>query len=282
MSSCVHSIPTLDHSVIVEEQTTLNITVNLKSLALFQAEALSNIDTPTSEESISSSEELPIQGARLNAAALSDSNSLFIPLTAPGVTGPIRTLVDSGSTHCFIDSAFARTFALERVPVGPIWLCLFDGTSNSVITDTCELPVEHSNGVVTPMQFLCTRLDGQTHMVLGHNWLRKYNPQIDWQHDEITFQPCVWKSESTRKGWSRPSETKARAAHLPFQDTPSIAIISALAFAMAAKADGSHVYQMSLSHVVEARLALVGVCSSEPILSLPSEYAEFADVFSKE
>jgi len=47
----------------------------------------------------------------LNASALSDLNSLCIPLVSPLVCAPdhlqpipIQTLVDSGSMHCFLDS----------------------------------------------------------------------------------------------------------------------------------------------------------------------------------
>ena len=81
---------------------------------------------------------------RLNASALSGPNSLTLQLTStvvPDITIP--TLVDSGSTHCFLDSIFTSVYKLRMLPIPPIPLQLFDGTSNSVITFTVELPIRY-------------------------------------------------------------------------------------------------------------------------------------------
>jgi len=71
----------------------------------------------------------------LNVSALSDPNSLCISLVSLLVCAPdylqpisIQTLVDSGSTHCFLDSAFARGHSLPTTPTPPVELHLFDGT----------------------------------------------------------------------------------------------------------------------------------------------------------
>ena len=77
----------------------------------------------------------------LNASALSSPNSLTLQLTSTLVTGiTIPTLVDSSSTHCFLDSVFTSVHKLRTLPIPPILLRLFDGTSNSV-TLTVELPI---------------------------------------------------------------------------------------------------------------------------------------------
>ena len=71
----------------------------------------------------------------LNVSALSDPNSLCISLVSLLVCAPdylqpisIQTLVDSGSTRCFLDSAFARGHSLPTTPTPPVELHLFDGT----------------------------------------------------------------------------------------------------------------------------------------------------------
>jgi len=88
---------------------------------------------------------------RLNVSALSDPNSLCIPLVSPLVCAPdhlqpipIQTLVDSESTHCFLDSAFACGHSLPTTPTLPVELCLFDRTSNNIISKVVSLPVKLS------------------------------------------------------------------------------------------------------------------------------------------
>jgi len=85
---------------------------------------------------------------RLNVSTLSGLNSLCILLVSPLVCAPdhlqpipIWTLVDSGFTHCFLDSAFARRHSLPITPTLPVELHLFDRTSNNIISEVVSLPV---------------------------------------------------------------------------------------------------------------------------------------------
>jgi len=73
--------------------------------------------------------------------ALSDLNSLYIDVTLPDSSDVLHTLIDSGSSHCFIDPSAVKSFSLHTSSIPPRPLALFDGTINSYVTETVELGI---------------------------------------------------------------------------------------------------------------------------------------------
>ena len=70
---------------------------------------------------------------------------------------------------------------LSCYSVPPIVLCLFDGTTTTIITEATDLPIQFPSSNVT-------LLDSDCSIILRHNWLTQYNPLIDWVLSSIKFR----------------------------------------------------------------------------------------------
>ncbi|KAF9641930.1 hypothetical protein BDM02DRAFT_3066567, partial [Thelephora ganbajun] len=100
----------------------------------------------------------------------------------------LPTLLDSGSTHCFIDTKFVTKNNITAVSLpNPIRLRLFDGSSSSEIVSTVSLDCSFPDGSRQSIEFYVTNLDSSCSAVLGHIWLTRTNPRIDWASSQITF-----------------------------------------------------------------------------------------------
>ena len=187
-----------------------------------------------------------------------------------------------------MDTEFVKSHHLPVIPINPIELRLFDGTSNSIITQSLDLLVIFPTGESMLFNFYVTPLDPSCSVVLGYNWLTCYTPLIDWVLGSITFRLQLLDPSSP------PLMSSARAAKISLQNpsvsdetlqisdsAPCISLIGAAAFVHACKLPGMQSFRIHLSNTsFSAKSA--SVSDEAPDLSLiPEEYHDYADVFNK-
>ena len=212
---------------------------------------------------------------QLNASTLYNPNSLIILLTSNLLpTTLIYTLIDSNSTHCFLNSSIISKHQLQTYSINLIPLQLFDGTINSVIHSVINLPVYFPLGNKHSITFYMTPLDSSCATVLGHNLLTHYNPLIDWVLGSIMFCSPLQTDSLMSPETIALAPTSSKPLSPP---TPLIALkvsfSNATAFTHLSKMDNTQVYQLFLSDKSTLNDALVNMTG------VPSENHDFTDIF---
>ena len=113
----------------------------------------------------------------------------------------VKILMDSGCTHTGINEQLVKD---KKIPTKPIDFSFevfnIDGTKNGEITKVAPLEIK-INGHTEQLEVTFTDLDG-TDMFLGHDWLVKHNPEVNWKNGTIWFtrcpEHCIMKHEDIR------------------------------------------------------------------------------------
>ena len=96
----------------------------------------------------------------------------------------IKTLVDSGCAHIEIDKQLVKNRRIQMKPINfSFEVFNINRTKNEKVTKVALLKVkinEHKENIEVTVTDL-NRMD----MFLGHDWLIKYNPEVNWKEDKI-------------------------------------------------------------------------------------------------
>ncbi|SJL07261.1 uncharacterized protein ARMOST_10604 [Armillaria ostoyae] len=125
----------------------------------------------------------------------SSSRDFSLPVQLITVTGQknfaTKALVDSGCTSSAINRTFVRKHQLDTVKTAvPIVVYNADGTRNQAgdITEYVEMRMTIGNHVER-IDFAVTDL-GPKDLYLGHDWLQRHNPVINWETGTVIFGRC--------------------------------------------------------------------------------------------
>src|SRR6266436_6420653 len=199
----------------------------------------------------------------LHTSSLSP-NSFFLSLTSTSIRNPLRlfcALLDSGSSHSFVNEAFAVENKLKfSYLLNPILLKMFDRSTPSNVSKKVRMPITFSTGETHHLEFFITNLDGNYSLVLGYDWLAQHNLNIDWTETKIMFR--------------EPKNPKKEPASGRKID---IRMVSAVTMTKLCKDPGTSTFVISMTDLNPSQVA-----ATEILDSIPAEYHEFRDVFSGE
>ena len=118
--------------------------------------------------------------------------------TKNGKNLKVKALVDSGCTHTGIDEQLVKEKRIQTKKIDfSFEVFNADGTKNGEVTKVAPLEVE-INGHKETLKAAVTDLDGMD-MFLGHNWLVKHNPEVNWKNGTIKFTRCPGNCTMTYK-----------------------------------------------------------------------------------
>jgi len=101
----------------------------------------------------------------------------------------VKALVDSRYTHIGIDEQLVKDKRIQtRLINFSFEVFNTDGTKNGEVTKVAPLEIE-INRHKKQLEAVVTDLNG-TDMFLGHDWLVKHNPEVNWKNGTIKFTRC--------------------------------------------------------------------------------------------
>ncbi len=99
----------------------------------------------------------------------------------------VKALVDSGCTHTGINEQLVKDKKIQTVPINFLFEVFnADGMKNREVTRVVPLEIK-INSHKEQLEVAVTDLDGMD-MFLGHDWLVKHNPEVNWKNDYQVYK----------------------------------------------------------------------------------------------
>ena len=118
--------------------------------------------------------------------------------TKNGKNLKVKVLVDSRCIHTGIDKQLVKDKNIQTKKINfSFEVFNADRTKNGEMTKVAPLEVE-INRHKESLEAAIIDLDG-TDMFLGHDWLVKHNPEVNWKNGTIKFMRCSGNCTMTHK-----------------------------------------------------------------------------------
>ena len=109
--------------------------------------------------------------------------------TKNGKNLKVKVLVDSRCIYTEIDKQLVKEKRIQMKPINFSFKVFnVDRTKNGEMTKVAPLEIE-INGHKEQLEVAVTDLN-RTDMFLGHDWLVKHNPEVNWKNRTIKFTRC--------------------------------------------------------------------------------------------
>ena len=109
--------------------------------------------------------------------------------TKNGKNLKVKALMDSGCTYIGIDKQLVKDKRIQTKPINfSFEVFNTDGMKNRKVTRVVPLEIK-INSYKKQLEAAIIDLNG-TDMFLGHDWLVKHNPEVNWKNGTIKFTRC--------------------------------------------------------------------------------------------
>jgi hypothetical protein len=118
-----------------------------------------------------------------------------------------QALIDCSATGYFIEIKWVK---LNNVPIcplsKPIPVYNVNSTANDagMITDIADIILCYEHSERTQLAVTCL---GKQSLILGYNWLRNHNPEINWQTKDVKMSHCPLQCSTCRGEDKRDAKT---------------------------------------------------------------------------